>query len=328
MTQPAPSAAGAPQAAPPTGTVVRPPPRAVDYAALAAQAGEGVKGAPVAEAPSPAAATPGAETPPATEGGTPVETPVAAPLDAKAVAAAVVAGRKHQEKLRRQLEQTRRQADQTAREAQQYRQQADQSRTILDQLRSGGDPSAALQALGVSPEALARAAIDAGTPAAQVKAIQAEIAKERAAREALTRELQQRDARASQAKAEEVFFQSAQDATKYPNLSKQPRSVILRLGDSLANEATSKGERFTFGDPLESLEMVFRGGSKIVPQASVQATTGTAGTGDGPKPQTRTITNADTSSSASTPIDLKSLPLAARYKEVERRALELATKKR
>lgn len=327
MTQPAPSAAGAPQVAPPPGTVVRPPPRAVDYAALAAQAGEGVKGAPVAEAPSPAAATPGAETPPATEGGTPVETS-AAPLDAKAVAAAVVAGRRHQEKLRQQAAAARRQADQAAREAQQYRQQAAENGRLLQQLRAGGDPSAALQALGVSPEALARSAIEAGSPAAQFKAIQDEIANERRAREALVNDLQQRDRASAQRAAESAFFEASRDETKYPHLSRQPKPVILQMGDYLANQASARGERFTFGDLLESLEFLYKGENRAPPQATTQATTVSASTGGSSKPPTRTITNADASSSASTPIDLKSLPTAARYREVEKRALELAKTKR
>jgi hypothetical protein len=324
-----PSAAGAPPAAPPPGTVVRPPPKVVDYAALAAKASEGVKGAPVAEAPPPAAATPGAETSPA-EGGTPVETPAAAaaPLDAKAVAAAVVAGRKHQEKLRQQAAAARRQADQAAREAQQYRQQAADNGRLLEQLRAGGDPSAALQALGVSPEELAKAAIASGTPAAQVKALQDQIAKERQEREALVRNLQARDQAAARAKAEETFYQAAQDEKRYPNLSKQPKAVILQMGDYLANQASAKGERFTFGDLLESLEFLYKGESKATPQATTQATTVSAGTGGSSKPPTRTITNADTSSSASTPVDLRSLPPAARYREIEKRALELAKTKK
>jgi hypothetical protein len=322
-----PSAAGAPPAAPPPGTVVRPPPKAVDYAALAAKASEGVKGAPAAETPPPGAATPGAETPPA-EGGTPAEAPATAPLDAKAVAAAVVAGRKHQEKLRQQAAQERQRADQAAREAQQYRQQAADNGRLLEQLRAGGDPSAALQALGVSPEDLARAAIAAGTPAAQVRALQDQIVAERKAREKLVADLQQRDRVAAQRAAETAFFDASRDEKKYPNLSKQPKAVILQMGDYLANQANAKGERFTFGDLLESLEFLYKGENKATPQATTQATTVSASTGGSSKPPTRTITNADTSSSASTPVDLKSLPPAARYREIEKRALELAKTKK
>lgn len=324
-TQATPSAAGAPPVVAPPGPI-RPPAPKVDFAALASKALEGVHGAP---APSTASSGGSEATHASPEGAVEGASPAAAPLDAKAVAAAVVAGRKHQEKLRRQLEQTRRQADQTAREAQQYRQQADQSRTILDQLRAGGDPSAALQALGVSPEALARAAIDAGTPAAQLRAVQEQLAAEKRAREQFQAELRQRDQRAVQARAEENFYAASQDEKKYPALSKLPRAVILTLGDDLANKASKQGQRFTFSDLLESLEVAFRGGSKTVPQASgVQAATETQSTGAGStKPPTRTITSADTTSSASTPVDLKSLPAAARYREIEKRALELAKKK-
>ena len=325
-TQATPSAAGAPPVVAPPGPI-RPPAPKVDFAALASKALEGVNGAPAPDT----ASSGGSEATHATspEGAVEGASPAAAPLDAKAVAAAVVAGRRHQEKLRRAAQQDRQRAEQATREAQTYRQAAEQQRAILDQLRAGGDPSAALQALGVSPEALARAAIDAGTPAAQLRAVQEQLAAEKRAREQFQAELRQRDQRAVQARAEENFYAASQDEKKYPALSKLPRAVILTLGDDLANKASKQGQRFTFSDLLESLEVAFRGESKTVPQASgVQAATETQSTGAGStKPPTRTITSADTTSSASTPVDLKSLPAAARYREIEKRALELAKKK-
>jgi hypothetical protein len=320
-----PTAAGnAPVVAPPGP--IRPPAPKTDFAALAAQAlaktRGGTDGAAAGETP---AAT---ETPAASADGTATDTPAAAPLDPKAVAAAVVAGRKHQEKLRRELAQTRQREELAAAEARQYREQATGSQRILDQLRAGGDPSAALQALGVSPEALAKAAIESGSPAAQLKAIQDQLAQERRAREALVRELQGEKAAQVRAKVEDAFYSAAQDEKRYPNLSKQPKAVILQMGDYLANQASAKGERYTFSDLLESLEYLYKGGGKTN-QANLQATaTGIQGAGAGSgKPPTRTITSADTTSSASTPIDLKSLPPAARYKEVERLALERIKKK-
>lgn len=321
--QATPSAAGAPPVVAPPGPI-RPPAPKVNFAALASKALEGVNGAPAPDT----ASSGGSEANHATSPEGAVEG-AAAPLDAKAVAAAVVAGRRHQEKLRRAAQQDRQRAEQATREAQTYRQAAEQQRAILDQLRAGGDPSAALQALGVSPEALARAAIDAGTPAAQLRAVQEQLAAEKRAREQFQAELRQRDQRVVQARAEENFYAASQDEKKYPALSKLPRAVILTLGDDLANKASKQGQRFTFSDLLESLEVAFRGESKTVPQASgVQAATETQSTGAGStKPPTRTITSADTTSSASTPVDLKSLPAAARYREIEKRALELAKKK-
>lgn len=319
-----PSAAGAPPVVAPPGPI-RPPAPKVDFAALASKALEGVNGAPAPDT----ASSGGSEATHASPEGAGEGASAAAPLDAKAVAAAVVAGRRHQEKLRRAAQQDRQRAEQATREAQSYRQAAEQQRAILDQLRAGGDPSAALQALGVSPEALARAAIDAGSPAAQLRAVQEQLAAEKRAREQFQAELRQRDQRAVQARAEENFYAASQDEKKYPALSKLPRAVILTLGDDLANKASKQGQRFTFSDLLESLEVAFRGESKTVPQASgVQAATETQSTGAGStKPPTRTITSADTTSSASTPVDLKSLPAAARYREIEKRALELAKKK-
>lgn len=249
-TQVTPSAAGAPPVVAPPGPI-RPPAPKVDFAALASKALEGVNGAPAPDTASSGGSEATHVTSP--EGAVEGASPAAAPLDAKAVAAAVVAGRKHQEKLRRAAQQDRQRAEQATREAQTYRQAAEQQRAILDQLRAGGDPSAALQALGVSPEALARAAIDAGTPAAQLRAVQEQLAAEKRAREQFQAELRQRDQRAVQARAEENFYAASQDEKKYPALSKLPRAVILTLGDDLANKASKQGQRFTFSDLLESL---------------------------------------------------------------------------
>lgn len=119
-------------------------------------------------------------------------------------------------------------------------------RSLEQTLRA--DPLAALKALGLTTEQMARRAIEEGKPESAIAALQEQLSQERAARQAFEQRIAQGSQAQQRAQAEEVFVRDASNATRFPALAGVSRHILLAAGKQFAQDTVARG----FGPPTNA----------------------------------------------------------------------------
>jgi|SRR5580658_1057318 hypothetical protein len=185
------------------------------------------------------------------------------------------------------------------------------------------DPLSALQTMGVSPEEIARRAIEANTPEARIASVHEELQAEKKELQKLRQEILQEKQQAAVKTETERFLKESADPKLYPTLADvSPRTIMARAWE-IVQAHHKAGKSLTNAEVLSYMEDENRSYRKS--RATTNPATGSSGKSDGAsagsaKTATPTLTNSDQTASVSVPPKLHELKPAERRAELLRRA--------
>jgi hypothetical protein len=204
-----------------------------------------------------------------------------------------------------------------SRETEQLRAQHAQAHAEVARLRGieqalRSDPLAALKALGLTAQDIAKRLVKDGTPEALIANVQEQLEQERAERQKLEAQIQAEKSQAALRQAETRFVERASDTKRYPHVAEQPTALVLAAAKHIISVAGAQGYQYSDGEILDYLEREYAAKSKT-PKTQVSSASGANGKSASPA-SSRTLTNGLSSSRFSVPANWDSLDDASQKK--------------